>query len=51
MTNLTLAKLLSLNDDQKIEAFERIANSYMGSGDSSELDNSITSILVSYTNN
>jgi len=49
MTNLTLAKLLSLNDDQKIEAFERIVTSYMSSGDSSELDSSITSILVSYT--
>ena len=46
--SLTLAKLLSLTEDQKIEAFERIANVYMCTTNLDELDRDITYVLESY---
>lgn len=45
---LTLEKLLGLTDEQKTEAFERIANIYMCTTNLDELDQDITSILESY---
>ena len=46
--NLTLENLFQLTDEQKIEAFERIANIYMSTPDPDELDYSISSVLNSY---
>jgi len=46
---MTLSDLLLLSDGQKIEAFERIANTYMCTVDPIELDQDINSILESYT--
>ena len=43
--NLTLSNLLSLTDDQKIEAFERLANIFMSTTDPEELNRDITYIL------
>ena len=46
---MTLDVLFSLSDNQKIEAFERIANIYMCTVDPVELDRDITLVIESYT--
>lgn len=46
---MTLTDLLTLSDEQKIEAFERIANIFMSTVDPTELVLDITHILHSYT--
>jgi len=48
---LTLSKLLSLTDEQKVEAFGRLANVYMSTPDPDELEYSISHVFNSACSN